>query len=233
MGRPRTPLLDRQRIVDAALTLADEAGDLTIPALAGALRVSPSALYHHVAGRAEIIALMRRELAQRIGDPGLWELPWDQALDAWAHAYRDAFAEHPGIIRLLATAPLSEPFMHTLYEGAVTVLDEAGFETAQVMGIITALESFVLGSALDLVAPSAMVDAVVRDTTPRLAAALDAGPAGRSRADHAFELGLRALITGYRSLLVPVPEHPTPTTTPVVPPAARTAAPVPGDAVTA
>ncbi|MFC8448238.1 TetR/AcrR family transcriptional regulator [Kitasatospora sp. NPDC057223] len=201
MGRPRTPLLDRERIVQAALHLVDESGDLTIPALAGVLKVSPSALYHHVAGRAEIVAMMRAELVRTIGGQTVWDLPWDEALATWAHSYRDAFAEHPGIIRLLATAPLSEPFMHDLYERAVAALEDAGFPAGQVMALITALESFVLGSALDLVAPPVMVDAVARDSSPRLAAALDAVPTGRRRADQAFEAGLGALIAGYRVLL--------------------------------
>ncbi|WP_329611836.1 hypothetical protein [Kitasatospora herbaricolor] len=73
-------------------------------------------------------------------------------------------------MRVLATAPLSEPFMHAMYELAVVALEEAGFAAADVMGVITALESFVLGSALDLVAPPVMVDAVARDAAP---------PAGR------------------------------------------------------
>lgn len=183
------------------MRLVDDSGDLTIPALAGTLRVSPSALYHHVAGRAEIVAMMRQELVRQIGDEHVWDLPWDQALAAWAHAYRDAFAAHPGIVRLLATAPLSEPFMHAIYERAVAVLEQAGFAPDQVMGVITALESFLLGSALDLAAPPVMVDAVTTETTPRLAAALAAVPADRGRADQAFEIGLRAMIAGYRELL--------------------------------
>ncbi|MFB7474485.1 TetR/AcrR family transcriptional regulator C-terminal domain-containing protein [Kitasatospora sp. NPDC056184] len=201
MARPRTPLLDRQRIVHTALRLVDEAGDLTIPALAGALKVSPSALYHHVTGRAEIVALMRAELVRVIGERSLWDRPWDEALRGWARAYREAFAEHPGIIRLLATAPLAEPFMHELYERAVGTLEAAGFARKDVMGVITALESFILGSALDLVAPAVMVDAVDRGATPRLAEALAAVPTGRHRADQAFEVGLAALIAGYRTLL--------------------------------
>ncbi|GHH67406.1 tetracycline repressor, C-all-alpha domain protein [Kitasatospora indigofera] len=200
MGRPRTPLLDRARIVDAAFRLVDRSGDLTIPALAKELQVSPSALYHHVAGRAEIVAMMRAELVRTIGGRTVWDLPWDEALAVWARSYRDAFAEHPGIVRVLATAPLSEPFMHAMYELAVVALEDAGFAAADVMGVITALESFVLGSALDLVAPPVMVDAVARDAAPRLAAALDAVPAGRERADQAFETGLRAILAGYRAM---------------------------------
>ncbi|MDH6710614.1 hypothetical protein P3T27_007364 [Kitasatospora sp. MAA19] len=91
--------------------------------------------------------------------------------------------------------------MHQLYERAVATLEGAGFAARDVMGVITARESFILGSALDLVAPDVMVDAVDRDATPRLADALDAVPAGRERADQAFGLGLTALIAGYRALL--------------------------------
>lgn len=81
-----------------------------------------------------------------------------------------------------------------MYELAVVALEEAGFAAADVMGVITALESFVLGSALDLVAPPVMVDAVARDAAPRLAAALAAVPVGRERADQALGTGLRAML---------------------------------------
>ena len=96
MGRPRTPLLDRRRIGAAALRLADEKGAFSIPALAKALGVAPSALYHHVAGRDEIISLMREELALATGDDQDWSQPWEKVLEGWARSYLDAFAAHPG-----------------------------------------------------------------------------------------------------------------------------------------
>jgi len=64
--------------------------------------------------------------------------------------------------------------------------------------VITAVESFVLGSALDLAAPPVMVTGIDPDVTPRLAQAAAAAPSGRARADQAFGLGLDALITGLR-----------------------------------
>ncbi|TLS43706.1 TetR/AcrR family transcriptional regulator [Streptomyces montanus] len=204
MGRPRTPLLDRRRIGAAALRLADENGALTIPALARALGVAPSALYHHVSGRDEIISLMREELVLTTGagqDAQIWSQPWEQALDSWARTYLSAFAAHPGAVPLLATAPLAEPFMHAMYENAAELLLTAGFAEDQVMPLITALENFILGSALDLVAPPVMVSDVARETAPHLSAVLDHTPADRSRATNAFDVGLRALLAGFRDLL--------------------------------
>ncbi|KFF98815.1 hypothetical protein IQ62_22930 [Streptomyces scabiei] len=202
MPRPRTPLLDRRRIGAAALRLADDQGVLTIPALAGKLGVAPSALYHHVSGRDEIVSLMREELARETS-PGGWDSsqPWEQALEEWARSYRTAFATHPGAVPLLATAPLAEPFMHAMYEKVAELLLTAGFSASQVMPLITAMESFVLGSALDLVAPPVMVSDVTRETAPHLTAVLEDTPTDHRRAELAFDVGLRALITGFRALL--------------------------------
>ena len=205
MGRPRTPLLDRRRIGAAALRLADEQGTLTIPALAKALGVAPSALYHHVSGRDEIISLMREELALATGagteGDEVRSQPWEQALENWARSYRSAFAAHPGAVPLLATAPLAEPFMHAMYEKVAGLLLTAGLAEDLVMPVINALESFVLGSALDLVAPPVMVPDVARETAPHLSAVLDRTPTGRRRAELAFDIGLRALLTGFRELI--------------------------------
>ncbi|WP_119580003.1 TetR/AcrR family transcriptional regulator C-terminal domain-containing protein [Streptomyces europaeiscabiei] len=202
MPRPRTPLLDRRRIGAAALRLADDQGVLTIPALARKLGVAPSALYHHVSGRDEIVSLMREELALETG-PGDWDSsqPWEQALEEWARSYRTAFATHPGAVPLLATAPLAEPFMHAMYEKVAELLLTAGFSASQVMPLINAMESFVLGSALDLVAPPVMVSDVTRETAPHLTAVLEDTPTDHRRAELAFDVGLRALITGFRALL--------------------------------
>ena len=198
MGRPHTPLLDRDRIADAALKLTDRRGDFTILDLARALKVTPAAIYHHVDGRAGIIALMRERIARAIDTSGFGQLPWDQALARFATSYRDTFAAHPGAIGMLATEPIADPAVHAGYEQAATALEDAGFARHEVLAAITAVESFVLGSALDLAAPPVMVSGIDADATPRLAGAAAAAPSGRARADQAFHLGLDALITGLR-----------------------------------
>ena len=201
MGRPHTPLLDRDRIADAALRLTDRRGDFTILDLARALKVTPAAIYHHVDGRAEIVTLLRQRMARTVDASAFGQLPWDEALRCWATSYRETFAAHAGAIQMLAAEPIADPVVHAQYERAVTALEYAGFPHETVLAVITATESFVLGSALDLIAPPVMVAGIDADATPRLAAAASAAPSGRPRADQAFHLGLDALITGLRHTL--------------------------------
>jgi AcrR family transcriptional regulator len=213
MGRPHTPLLDRDRIADAALRLTDRRGDFTILDLARALKVTPAAIYHHVDGRAGIITLLRERMARTVDASGFAHLPWDEALRRWAISYRETFAAHPGAIQMLAAEPVADPAVHAMYEQAATVLQDAGFPRHEVLAVITAVESFVLGSALDLAAPPVMVSGINADATPRLAAAAAAPPSGRARADQAFHLGLDALIAGLHHQLsqaVKGPVHPVP-----------------------
>ena len=201
MGRPHTPLLDRDRIADAALKLTDRRGDFTILDLSRALKVTPAALYHHVDGRDEIITLLRQKLARTVDASGFGQLPWDQALRRWAVSYRETFAAHPGTIGMLAAEPVAYHAVHAQYERAVTGLEDAGFPRDTVLAVITAVESFGLGSALDLAAPPVMVTGIDAGATPRLAQAAAAAPSGRPRADQAFHLGLDALITGLHHAL--------------------------------
>jgi hypothetical protein len=62
------------------------------------------------------------------------------------------------------------------------------------MRILTALDNFVIGSALDLAAPDVMWEVPEGIEAPALAAALAAQPANRTRADDAFEEGLTRLL---------------------------------------
>jgi len=126
MGRPHTPLLDRDRIADAALRLTDRRGDFTILDLARALKVTPAALYHHVDGRDAIVTLLRQKMARTVDASAFGQLPWDQALHRWAVSYRETFAAHPGTISMLAAEPIADPAVHAQYEQAVTALEDAG-----------------------------------------------------------------------------------------------------------
>lgn len=202
MPRPPERLLDRSGIARAALALVDEKGDFTMPELAAALRVRPSSLYHHVESKAEIIELLRAEVVQQLDHRLLETEPWDEGLDRWARTYRDLFAQHPKAIRMLATAPVRMPEVVDVYEMAVAALLRAGFRDRDVLALIVAVESFLLGSALDLVMPDGMIE-VDDEQHPGLSRCLAALPTGVRRADHAFEVGLEALITGFRARLEP------------------------------
>ncbi|MFC7965807.1 TetR/AcrR family transcriptional regulator [Streptomyces cinereoruber] len=198
MGRPRRPLLDRERIATTALEVVDEQGEFSVPQIAKRLGVQTASVYHHVDGRDGIVELLRERVASAI-DGGTLDLePWDAALVAWARSYRAAFAAHPRAIPLLTTSPVRAPGVLAQYEKAVGRLLDAGFALADVMPVIIALENLVLGSALDLAAPEAMWELADETATPRLARALGAVPEGR--ANQAFELALTGYLAHVRTL---------------------------------
>lgn len=199
MARPRTPLLDLERIGAAALQLLAKQGEFSVPQIARALGVQTGSLYHHVDGRAGVIELIRERVCAGIDGGALAAEPWDAALEAWARSYRAAFAAYPRAIPLLMTTPVRAPAVLAQYEQAVALLLGAGFRVERVMPLLTGLENLVLGSALDLAAPDAMWEPTPR--TPLLAQALAAqGPAGPGRAEAAFEVGLAAFLAYARTL---------------------------------
>ncbi|MFE3764010.1 TetR/AcrR family transcriptional regulator [Streptomyces sp. NPDC059104] len=197
MARPRTPLLDRERIAAAALQLVAEQGEFSVPQVARTLGVQTASLYHHVDGRAGVVELIRERVCAAIDDAALEVEPWDRALERWARSYRAAFAAYPRAIPLLMTTPVRAPKVLAQYERAVALLRAAGFPEERVMPLLTGLENLILGSALDLAAPEAMWEPSAR--TPLLASALAAG--GPHRADTAFDLALAAFLTYARTLL--------------------------------
>ncbi|MEU9704542.1 TetR/AcrR family transcriptional regulator C-terminal domain-containing protein [Streptomyces sp. NPDC047981] len=199
MGRPRTPLLDRERITTVALELVDERGEFSVPQIAKRLGVQTASVYHHVDGRDGIVELLRERVCAEIDGSTLDLEPWDAAMAAWARSYRAAFAAHPRAVPMLMTSPVRAPRVLAQYESAVTLLLGVGFDNADVMTVIVALENLVLGSALDLAAPDAMWELPDEVTTPRLAEALAA--LGPTRADAAFDLALEAFLAHCRALL--------------------------------
>ncbi|MEU8762958.1 TetR/AcrR family transcriptional regulator C-terminal domain-containing protein [Streptomyces sp. NPDC048659] len=202
MGRPRTPLLDRERITTVALELVDERGDFSVPAIARRLGVQTASVYHHVDGRDGIVELLRERVCSAIDGGSLDREPWDEAMGAWARSYRAAFAAHPRAIPMLTTSPVRAPKVLVQYEKAVGRLLDAGFPLADVMPVIIAMENLVLGSALDMAAPEKMWELADETATPRLARAL--GAIDESRTDAAFELALAGYLEHCRRRLAAV-----------------------------
>ncbi|MGO2140494.1 MAG: TetR/AcrR family transcriptional regulator [Leucobacter sp.] len=203
-GRPRKAVLSRERILEAAFELTDtRGGDFTLAALARNLEVRPSALHHYFSGKDELIAGMRGQLTRRVGDHGFETRPWEVAIAAWARAYLATLGAHPGIIAALATLPVDdEPESIIDYERIASAMRRDGYPEKRIVPAIVAIESFVIGSALDSLAPEDNLRPV---NNPELAPNLTSAEE-RAR-EHAaelrttvtmetFEFGLSALIAG-------------------------------------
>ncbi|WP_309132403.1 TetR/AcrR family transcriptional regulator C-terminal domain-containing protein [Brevibacterium sp.] len=199
--------LNRERLIQAALDLVDEEGSegLSMRTLAARVDRQVSSLYNHVTGRGELIELMRARIVEDIDvTPFLpdSEMPWDDAIRAWARSYLRAFAAHPNLIGLLATTAVSDVSTCRMYDIIAAALQRAGWPESRVIAVIRTVEAHVLGSALDIVAPADMFDQELIDPQFRTVhSALDPRYAESFDAMSAFELGLTALVDGLRGRL--------------------------------
>lgn len=196
MGRPPTPLLSTDLIATAALDLVESSGGFTIPELARRLKVSPSSLYNHVAGREQIIELLRERAMSEVPLPD--DHPdgdWTEVVAATMRAYRRSYARYPRLIPLLTTHAVNSSHAFAMYNALAATLCRAGFDAADRLRIITVLDNFVLGSALDLAAPDEPWESGAY-VAPELAAALATAAPKPGRADDAFEFGLATLLRG-------------------------------------
>lgn len=176
--------------------------------LAARLGVQPTALYNHVANRSEVVNAICGRIAVSFRVDHFADLPWYDALVPWAWAYRDAFAAHPQMIALLATHTIGdEELVFLNYEAIFSALQRQGWPLSELASVVIALESFIIGSALDVVAPEDnQAPGPMADRVPTMLAALEARNAGATTkhataSDVTFEFGLSILINGLRSRL--------------------------------
>lgn len=195
--RRRRRRMDLDAILDAALALVDDTGRLTMTELAAALAVSPSSLYHHVGGRAELLGLVRGRLVAHFADPSVLHGDWSDQVRFWARAIRDAISAHPRLVPLLVAQNVTAAAELHSYNHIVRELQHAGFPSGELMLWVSVLDALAIGSALDLSAPEDVWNADSPDS-PTLTAALARAPRGHARVDAAFDLGLTALIDGMK-----------------------------------
>lgn len=201
VGRPAKTVLTEERILAAAFRLSAERTprQFTMTALAQSLGVRTSALYHHFENRDAVIRAMRGQVSRTLASPPRNGLPVEEALVAWAHSYRDAAIAAPQAMVMLATSPIdADEGSFADYERIALLLSDDGWPEETVVDAIVALESFIIGSALDALAPSDnMSPQQLAPRYPAFAAAerarslLSDDPSRRT-----FEIGIRALIRG-------------------------------------
>jgi len=200
-GRPRTPVLDADRIAVAALELMDEAGPaaFTMARLATRLGVRAPSLYNHVGGKAQIVEAVRDLVVAEMDWSAFATQTWDVALEAFARSYRAAFARHPTTVPLLTSTPVEAPGALAMYDDVCAALVRAGWPHARVVSVVASVEYMVLGSVLDLMTTEDLFGAAAAVEARTLAACLAASAHDRDHAAQAaFDLGIAGLLTGLR-----------------------------------
>ncbi|MET9961177.1 TetR/AcrR family transcriptional regulator C-terminal domain-containing protein [Streptomyces sp. NPDC006326] len=203
MARPRKPLLSRDRIVEAAGVLVDAEGleAVSTRRLAAALGVSGPSLYNHFRTKDEILDAVADAVSARV-DLSMFEAgagrDWREALHDWAHSYRDALADHPNIVPVLARGPGRRPAGLRLADAVFGAMTAAGWPPAQATRIGALMRYFILGSAVGSFARGFVDDEAAYDPAdyPHLGQAHLLAERQREVDEGAFETGLAALLDG-------------------------------------
>lgn len=200
MGRPRRPLLSRDRIVSAALDLVDAEGleAVSIRRLATELGVQGPSLYNHVATKDDLLDAMVDTVLGQIDLSMFTNIAdWRVALRDWARSYRAALAAHPKLVPALNQGMGRRPNALRQADAVFGGLVTTGWPRREATQVGALMRFFVTGSTLGSFAGGFPEDAAVyRGNYPHLDAAHLLSGRQRDIDDAAFEAGLRALLDG-------------------------------------
>lgn len=207
-GRPRRPRLSRERVITAAIALADDKGEagVTMRAVAGRLGVEAMSLYNHVANREALLDGMVDAVFAEIDlpDPAA---DWRSAVRERAASARAALRRHPWSVGLLDSR--SDPGPATLrhHEAVLGVLRAQGFSVALTVRAVSVIDSYVYGFVIqELSLPftdreslvevaGGILDGPMARTHPHLAEVVAAqARAGEYDADEEFAFGLSLVL---------------------------------------
>jgi DNA-binding transcriptional regulator YhcF (GntR family) len=221
-GVPRE--LSRQRIVEAAIAIADGEGlaTLSLRGVASRLDAPVTSLYRHVNGKEELLlamteAVIAEELLPATPPPG-----WRPQLELAARLHWRVLRRHPWLARLMSiTRPRPLPRVIAHANWVLRALDGHGLDANLRMHLHIILHAFMQGVAVNLeteadaTSETGMTDSDWMDTQlegfeelaksghyPAFAAILGELDDGFDLdLDHLFELGLKLTLDGFAPLL--------------------------------
>lgn len=145
MGRVPRGTLNRDRIVDAALDLIDDAGTdaLSMPRLARHLGVGVMSLYTHIDNKDDLLdAIVERVLVSLPSPTGDG---WDERVRSHFAALRGAFLAHPGLGTVFMTKNVATRAVLDLLEVNLSELTVAGIADDEAVQLYYAMLTYTLG----------------------------------------------------------------------------------------
>jgi AcrR family transcriptional regulator len=205
--------LSRDRILLAALELADESGveALTMRRLGEELGFEAMSLYRHVANKDDLLdGMLDLVLAE-------WQLPdgpgdWGDAIRTSACSVHDALRRHRWSAGLLMTGGHIRPMRLRYMDSLLGRLADAGFDPERTYHVYHLLDGYIFGFSLweiayttipmDSEAVSKLMQTIPWESYPRLGEHRDQHMSdGAHREVSAFEVGLDLMLDGLRESL--------------------------------
>ena len=148
--KPRGAGLTREKVLSAALEIADSEGleALSFRRLAAHFGVTPMALYRYVESKDALF--------DSLGDLVLGELElpeseggdWRQQLRAVAHSFRERLIAHPSVIAIFLSRPMFTPAATRTAEAMLGLLRSAGFPPERAVLLYQQIVRYLLALAL-------------------------------------------------------------------------------------
>jgi TetR/AcrR family tetracycline transcriptional repressor len=211
-GRGRPPRITRDRIVAAAREVG--LAELRMADVARALDVAPTALYHHVRDRDELLGLVAAQVLDETAYDR-WAppdgAPWPEWLRAYATAFRTALRANVALVRYVRLTTVATAARLDQIDALVGVLRGAGFSLTDASHAIQYVNVLVCGEAWEraVAASDSGTDPQFAEFDAAVGARPDelgnlhplADPATRPDAQAQFEFALDCLIAGLRARL--------------------------------
>ena len=165
---PRRTPLSKERVLRAAVTVADEAGidGLSMRRLADALDVVPMALYKHVANKDQLLDAMIDVVIAEI-DPPVDGAGWKTAIRRRILSARQVLKRHPWASRVLETRSNASPVVLDYMNSMIGIFLAGGFSVDLTHHVMHAMGSRLLGFSQELFDDSASMDPEMRDAVVR------------------------------------------------------------------
>ncbi|MFH8662546.1 TetR/AcrR family transcriptional regulator [Streptomyces afghaniensis] len=144
----RTPL-SRERVIRTAVAVADEKGAaaLTMRAIAEPLGVEAMSLYHHVAGREDILDGMVDAVFGEIDLPPR-DTDWKSALRHRADSARAVLRRHPWAVGLMDSRSRPGPATLRHHDAVIGTLRAGGFSVPMAAHAVSLIDSYLYGFVL-------------------------------------------------------------------------------------
>jgi AcrR family transcriptional regulator len=203
--------LSRDRILQAALRLADESGAdaVTMRRLGEELGFEAMSLYRHVANKKDLFdGMLDLVLAE-------WQPPdadgdWSAAIRTSAQSVHDALRRHRWAAQLLMTGDHIRPARMRYMDQLLGRLRDAGFDPDATYSVYHLLDGYIFGFSLweiaytsfplDAEAVTRLMQSIPWDEYPQLAEHRDQHMTeGPHREVSAFDVGLDLILDGLRS----------------------------------
>ncbi|GAA2263298.1 TetR/AcrR family transcriptional regulator [Glycomyces scopariae] len=170
--------LNLDRIVEAAVALADEGGleAVSMARLAQRLGFTTMSLYRHVKGKDEVLLLMLNAVAAVPAELDEPADDWRQGMERWCRAQWAMLSAHTWIVHLPVSGPPITPNQLAWTDRALLALRGTGLGEAEKAGVVLLVANYMLTNArlsIELGA-AASGDAVAAYST-RLSGLVDAG----------------------------------------------------------